>query len=92
MRGDLEDGDTLGFEPPDLQDARLDAVDRRQDVKAGESRIARRERSDGGRGAKELEVDTARRSLDEPQIRLALAVGDQDDAHLTSIVQACGAY
>ena len=28
----VEDADALGFEPADLPDARLDAVDRREDV------------------------------------------------------------
>ena len=35
-------------------------------------------------GAEHLEGDVARRSLDEPEVRLALTMGDEHDAHLTS--------
>ena len=81
----VEDADALGFEPPDLPEARLDAVDRRQDVEAGERGIAGRERSDRTGGAEHLEGDVTRRSLDESEVGLALTMGDQDDAHLTSL-------
>ena len=77
----VEDVDAVGLEPADLPDAGLDPVQAGEHVEPGECGITRPEQAERFRRRDDLEVDAGRRRLDEPQVRLVMAVCDEGKVH-----------